>query len=67
MTTGILTYNIPVMFNNNERYKMKDQTTEKLLDVINDLISLVKKNTDNINKLAHEIARLKEVKNERAI
>jgi len=55
------------MFNNNERYKMKDQTTEKLLDVINDLISLVKKNTDNINKLAHEIARLKEVKNERAI
>ena len=40
---------------------MKDQTTEKLLDVINDLISLVKKNTDNINKLAHEIAKLKEV------
>ena len=43
---------------------MKDQTTEKLLDVINDLISLVKKNTDNINKLAHEIAKLKEVKHD---
>ena len=43
---------------------MNNQTTEKLLDVINELISLVKKNTDNINKLAHEIAKLKEVKHD---
>ena len=43
---------------------MKDQTTVKLLDVINDLIGLVKKNTDNINKLAHEIAKLKGVQND---
>ena len=47
-----------------ERGHMKDQTTEKLLDVINDLISLIKKNTDNINKLAHEVAKLKEVKHD---
>ena len=43
---------------------MKDQTTDKLLDVINDLIVLIKKNTDNINKLAHEVAKLKGDKNE---
>ena len=47
------------------------QQTENLKvlveDIIKFFISLVKKNTDNINKLAHEIARLKEVKNERAI
>ena len=43
---------------------MKEQTTDKLLDLINDLISLIKKNTDNINKLAHEVAKLKEVKHD---
>ena len=43
---------------------MNNQTTEKLLDVINDLISLIKKNADNINRLAHEIAKLKEVKHD---
>jgi hypothetical protein len=43
---------------------MKDQTTDKLLDVINDLITLIKKNTDNINTLAHEVAKLKEVKHD---
>ena len=43
---------------------MKDQTTDRLLDVINDLISVVKTNTDNINKLAHEVAKLKEVKHD---
>jgi hypothetical protein len=48
----------------NERTNMNNQTTDKLLDVINELISLVKKNTDNINKLAHEVAKLKEVKHD---
>ena len=48
----------------NERTNMNNQTTEKLLDVINDLISLIKKNADNINRLAHEIAKLKEVKHD---
>ena len=43
---------------------MKDQTTDKLLDLISSLINLVKTNTDNINKLAHEVARLKEVKHD---
>jgi|TARA_E500000305_G_C3892170_1_gene174719 hypothetical protein len=43
---------------------MKDQTTDKLLDVINDLITLIKKNTDNINTLAQEVAKLKEVKHD---
>jgi len=48
----------------NERTNMNNQTTDKLLDVINELISLVKKNADNINRLAHEIAKLKEVKHD---
>ena len=43
---------------------MNNQTTEKLLDLISTLINLVKTNTDNINKLAHEVARLKEVKHD---
>jgi len=43
---------------------MKDQTTEKLLDLISELINLVKTNTDNINKLAHAVAKLKEVKHD---
>jgi hypothetical protein len=49
-----------------ERTNMNNQTTDKLLDVINELISLVKKNTDNINKLAHEVAKLKEVKHDQS-
>jgi len=43
---------------------MNNQTTDKLLDVINELITLVRKNTDHINKLAEEIAKLKEVKHD---
>ena len=43
---------------------MNNQTTDKLLDVINELITLVRKNTDQINKLAHEVAKLKEVKHD---
>ena len=43
---------------------MNEQTADKLLDVISELINLVKTNTDNINKLAHEVAKLKEVKHD---
>ena len=57
-----ISYNIPYI--TTERTNMKDQTTDKLLDVINDLITLIKKNTDNINTLAQEVAKLKEVKHD---
>ena len=43
---------------------MKEKTTDKLLDVISELINLVKTNKDNINRLAHEVAKLKEVKHD---
>ena len=38
---------------------MNEKNTDHLLKVINDLIKLVGKNVDNINKLADEIAELK--------
>ena len=38
---------------------MNEKNTESLLDLINNLISLVNKNVDNINRLAEEIADLK--------
>ena len=38
---------------------MNDKNTDALLKLINDLISLVSKNVDNINNLAEEIANLK--------
>ena len=38
---------------------MNEKNTDHLLKVINDLINLVGKNTDNINDLAREIAELK--------
>ena len=38
---------------------MNDKNTDALLKLINDLISLVSKNVDNINNLAEEIADLK--------
>ena len=38
---------------------MNEKNTDHLLKVINDLINLVGKNVDSINKLAEEIADLK--------
>jgi hypothetical protein len=38
---------------------MNDKNTDHLLKLIDDLIKLVGKNTDNINRLAKEIAELK--------
>ena len=38
---------------------MNDKNTDALLKLINNLISLVNKNVDNINRLAEEIADLK--------
>ena len=39
---------------------MHKETTDALLNLLDDLIKLVGKNTDHINKLAKEIAELKE-------
>ena len=41
---------------------MNDKNTDALLKLINNLISLVNKNVDNINRLAEEIADLKDKK-----
>jgi len=41
---------------------MNDKNTDALLKLINNLISLVNKNVDNINRLAEEIADLKKGK-----
>ena len=38
---------------------MNDKNTDALLKLINNLIGLVEKNVDNINRLAQEIADLK--------
>ena len=38
---------------------MNEKTTDTLLKLIDSLISLVKKNVDNINLLSEEIAELK--------
>ena len=38
---------------------MNEKNTQSLLKLIDDLIKLVGKNTDNINELAKEIADLK--------
>ena len=38
---------------------MNDKNTDQLLKLIDDLITVVKKNVDNINELAKEIADLK--------
>jgi len=38
---------------------MNEKNTDALLKLINNLISLVSKNVDNINRLAEEIADLK--------
>ena len=38
---------------------MNEKNTEALLNLINKLITVVKKNVDNINELAKEIAELK--------
>ena len=38
---------------------MNEKNTDHLLKLIDDLIKLVGKNTDNINELAKEIAELK--------
>ena len=43
---------------------MNNQTTEKLLDLLRVLIDKVNTNANNINKLAEEIAKLKEVKHD---
>ena len=39
---------------------MKEQTTDKLLDVIQTLIERVKDNANNINRLAEKIKELQE-------
>jgi len=38
---------------------MNEKNTDQLLKLLDDLIKLVGKNTDNINRLAEEIADLK--------
>jgi len=38
---------------------MNEKNTDALLKLINNLIGLVEKNVDNINRLAQEIADLK--------
>ena len=38
---------------------MNEENTDHLLKVIDNLISLVRKNVDNINELAEEVAELK--------
>ena len=38
---------------------MNEKNTDRLLKLLDDLIKLVGKNTDNINDLAREIAELK--------
>ena len=43
---------------------MNNQTAEKLLDLLRELVDKVNTNAKNINKLAEEIAKLKEVDNE---
>jgi len=44
----------------NKRGKnMNEENTDHLLKVIDNLISLVRKNVDNINELAEEVAELK--------
>ena len=43
---------------------MNNQTTEKLLNLLRVLIDKVNTNAKNINKLAEEIAKLKEVKHD---
>ena len=44
----------------NKRGKnMNEKNTDQLLKLIDDLIKLIGKNTDNINRLAKEIADLK--------
>ena len=44
----------------NKRGKnMNEKTMDRLLNLIDDLIKLVGKNTDNINALAQEVAKLK--------
>jgi len=39
---------------------MKEQTTDKLLDVISGLIKIVQINANNINRLAEKIKELQE-------
>ena len=41
---------------------MNEKNTDQLLKLIDDLIKLVGKNVDNINRLAQEIAELKKGK-----
>ena len=38
---------------------MNERNTDQLLKLIDDLIKLVGKNVDNINRLAQEVAELK--------
>ena len=38
---------------------MNEKNTDQLLKLIDDLIKLVGKNVDNINRLAEEVAELK--------
>ena len=52
------------MFNNNERYKMNETSTDKLLNLLSQLIDKVNTNANNINTLAKEVAKLKEVQND---
>ena len=43
---------------------MNETTTNKLLDLLRVLIDKVNTNANNINKLAEEIVKLKEVKHD---
>ncbi len=44
---------------NFKRRSMNEKNTDQLLKLLDDLIKLVGKNTDHLNKLAQEIADLK--------
>ena len=52
------------MFNNERNNTMNETSTDKLLDLLRVLIDKVNTNANNINTLAKEIAKLKEVKND---
>ena len=49
---------------NNERNNMNETSTDKLLDLLRVLIDKVNTNAKNINTLAKDIAKLKEVQND---
>ena len=52
------------MFNNERNNTMNETSTDKLLDLLRVLIDKVNTNANNINTLAKEVAKRKEVQND---